>query len=244
MKHLAIVCLAVLGACNTPANATPFTPQNTVVIGTEISRDTLRLVSERLDDLLSAEEVMSELNIVIDSPGGSVLAGMQLMNRMKALQSRGTKLSCYVSGIAASMAFQILTACDKRIVLKKSSLLWHRARVVLPGFMGVVITGPEAASLARDLETIDAYILKEVTNALKQDMSTNDITYHFNHETLHVGEVLCDSAPHFCTAVDSVPGLFAIMTNEKVPSSHSVRNLFDIAKDGIIYIRKQEGTEQ
>jgi hypothetical protein len=123
---------------------------------------------------------------------------------MKTLQAKGTTIVCYVPGMAASMAFHILVHCNERIVLQESALLWHRARVFIA--MGV-ITSPAAAEISRSLEQVDIHILNDVKKVLKKDMSDEDILYHFEHETMHIGQALCSSAPSFCKARSHVPGL-------------------------------------
>jgi ATP-dependent protease ClpP protease subunit len=62
--------------------------------------------------------------IVIDSPGGSVGAGFEII---KAIEKHQGEVICKVEGpgIAASMAAALLQSCDKRIMSKRSLLLLH-----------------------------------------------------------------------------------------------------------------------
>ena len=214
----------------------PFTKENTVIINQPIARGTMGPVYARMQEFIT-KSAPSSLNLIIDSPGGSVTAGFIFVSQMKALQGKGTKITCYVPGLAASMAFQILTQCDERIVLEESALLWHRARTQ---YMGI-ITAPQAGQLARDLQAVDDYILATVMKVLVKDMSEEDIKYHFEVETLHIGSNLCNAVPHFCTSKSSVAGLLEALTNSDFTSTTSMSPFGDKARktkseDEIIYI--------
>jgi ATP-dependent protease ClpP protease subunit len=209
-----------------------FRPDNTLIIDQAIAGETMGPIMERMSVLLTSRKVLPELNIIIDSPGGSVYTGFRFIVQMKALQARGTKINCYVPGLAASMAFQVLTQCDKRVVLQESALLWHRARILI--FLSAV-TAPAASALARDLQQVDSYILSEVKAVLSKDMSEEDISYHFEHETMHIGQSLCTAAPHFCTAESSVPGLLEALANKNVMHTNQEKASFT-GKDSMIYM--------
>ena len=189
---------------NTAASASTFDSNPTMIINREITGRTLKEITSAMNTLILKQNAPKVINIVLDSPGGSVYAGFQFISQMKTLQAKGTTIVCYVPGLAASMAFHILVHCNERIVLQESALLWHRARVFI--MMGVM-TSPAAAELSRSLEQVDTHILNDVREALKKDMSDEDILYHFDHETLHIGQTLCASAPSFCKARSYVPGL-------------------------------------
>lgn len=203
-KVIGSIVFVLGGMLSTAGCAEPFDPAHTVVIDKPIATATMKEVTKQMDGYLTAARPPKQVSIILDSPGGSVSAGFKFIAQMKALQGKGTKISCYVPGMAASMAFHILTHCSERVVLQESALLWHRARVFV--FMAVV-TAPQAAVLSRDLNQIDQHILADVKDKLVKDMSLQDISYHFEHETMHIGQSLCESAPSFCTAKASVPGL-------------------------------------
>lgn len=160
------------------------------------------------------------IDLIINSPGGEVITGYRFINMMEAVKATGTKIRCFVPEVAASMAFQILTRCDERYALSRSFLLWHRVRVVLGGFMGTVVTAPVANSLARDLQAVDDLILSECRKALGKDMDDRDIVYHFEQETLHIGENLHKLAPSFITTYPHIPGLLEAMGSPDVPKNN------------------------
>lgn len=215
-----------------------FVPENTIVIRGVIARETMGPVYQKMNDYLFEPQAPSEVNLIIDSPGGSVFSGFRFISQMKALQGKGTKFSCYVPGLAASMAFHILAHCDKRVVLDESALLWHRARVFI---MFGTITAPISAALSRDLQLTDGHILNSIQQALSKDMSKEDIQYHFEQETLHIGQNLCKTAPHFCTSAATVPGLIEALQDKSFPSTEKpkeerLKNLFDNV-EALVYVR-------
>ena len=143
-----------------------------------------------LDTLTKKERVPEQIDLVINSPGGSVIAGMFFLNRMSALRDRGTTFNCYVLDVAASMAFQILTQCDSRSALPTSFLLWHGVRVG-----SADVTAKSALSLSRDLARMDELILFQLDQSL--DLSADSIRFHFDQETLWSGLSLHTRDPSF-----------------------------------------------
>lgn len=211
----------LVGCAAQPASA--FSPEDTIILGREMTRATMQPVITRVLELTVAKKVLPNLNVIINSGGGSVLAGFQYLALVKALRTRGTTVTCYVVGVAASMAFHVLTQCDKRIVLNDSLLLWHRARVTLGD---TPLTGVLAKQIAIDLDATDSKIFREVEAMLIGDMTHQEIGYHFEVETLHYGDNLCKAAPHFCTAVDTVPGIFEAVISNKIPRAEAPFNPF------------------
>jgi len=162
---------------------------------------------------LGADKSGEPVDIVIDSPGGSVFTGFQFVNAMEEVKGQGTRIRCFVSGIAASMAFQILVHCDERYALSRSFLLWHGVRTS----SRAPITSKSAASLHADLASIDTIIMAELKESLGLDDKT--ILFHFDQETLHIGDNLARMAPKFITTSKYIPGL-----NEALHSKAVVRN--------------------
>lgn len=242
-KLISSLVLAIAGAVSSTACAESFRAEDTVLIRGVIAGKTMEPVYSKMNEFLVQDQTPSTVKLIIDSPGGSVYAGLKLISQMKSLQGKGTKFVCYVPGLAASMAFHILVHCDKRVVLQESALLWHRARVFI---LFGVITSPVASALARDLQAIDEHILKDVSSVLRKDLSAEDISYHFEHETLHIGEKLCNSAPSFCTAKSHIPGLMEALNNpallgikeEKEEDSMDPADMFT-GMESIVYIYKR-----
>ena len=137
----------------------------------------MKQASETLSALASKQKT---INVVIDSPGGSVYAGWYFISTIQQAQASGVVIDCYVSGMAASMAFQILSFCDGKYSLPYAMLLWHPVRAG-----GRAFTPNEAHILARSLREMEGQLIKE----LRQNFTfaNNFFRFHYRAETLHVG---------------------------------------------------------
>lgn len=162
------------------------------------------------------------VDIVIDSPGGSVTQGLIFMDVMHEVKRRGAKIRCWVPHLAASMAFQILTQCDERYGMPNSFYLWHRVRTFL--FMAVV-TGPAARDLSDDLLRADRLIVTDLLRALP--ISGDVVFYHLERETLHVGRQLVDLLGTEWISVDSAYGAI-LSVPENVPRPKRSGGFFDV----------------
>jgi ATP-dependent protease ClpP protease subunit len=155
------------------------------------------------------------VSFVIDSYGGSVAAGIALIQVMHQVQARGVEIDCLVTGNAMSMAFIILAECDNRYALSDSQLLWHPIRVGIGG----TLTGNQARALARDLLDYERPFLQRLRTQVK--MPATEFMYHWNNETVHIGSTLAQTTG-FVEIVQSVTGapvseLFQFTTKTRSP---------------------------
>lgn len=139
--------------------------------------------------------------LVLNSPGGSIIAGMQILSAMRILKERGTPIHCVVPMMAASMAFQILAECDKRYGLHYSLLLWHPPRIQ---FMGV-LTPKLAKQIAIDLRMYEKEMVGVLLEKLQIDPEV--FFYHYHAESLFFGGALNELVPGFITIVDDIKGV-------------------------------------
>lgn len=79
-----------------------------------------------------------EIEILFDSPGGSVVDGMHLFDYIIDLRDTGHKIDTRTRGMAASMAGILLQAGEKRIMGPQASLMLHEASFGAQGKMGDV----------------------------------------------------------------------------------------------------------
>ena len=74
-------------------------------------------------ELLYLDSISDEdINIYINSPGGSIIAGLALYDTMRFIKS---KVNTVCVGLAASMAAFILSSGDKRFALENSEIMIH-----------------------------------------------------------------------------------------------------------------------
>lgn len=67
----------------------------------------------------------AQLEIILHSPGGNVLAGLALFDYIRSLSFQGHVVTMKVLGYAASMAGILLQAGDRRIMGQESYILIH-----------------------------------------------------------------------------------------------------------------------
>ena len=89
---------------------------NFISIDDKINDENVALWSKQINKLNS-----NPIYIYIDSPGGSVVAGLQFINNMDWLIGQGKSINC-IAKSAYSMAFIILQHCNNRYVIKSSIL--------------------------------------------------------------------------------------------------------------------------
>lgn len=83
---------------------------------------TMFIIKANIQDAGIPSEERLPIKIVINSPGGSVLDGVGLID---AIKSSVTPVFGIVVGYAYSMAFNICCACDFRVATPNSSFLCH-----------------------------------------------------------------------------------------------------------------------
>lgn len=74
---------------------------------------------------LCAQNIGSEINIVLYTPGGSISAGQRLYDTLNALPCQFNTVTVF----AASMGYQTVQQLGKRYIMPSSTLMSHRASV-------------------------------------------------------------------------------------------------------------------
>lgn len=118
------------------------------------------------------------VDIIISSPGGSVIAGMFFIDAMDRAKSRGVKIRCIVDKMAASMAMHIFGNCDERYALANSLLLWHPAYVTISFGM---VTEERAKELKEQLHMLTY----ELELRLKKALNISDKMYEKHWRAEH-----------------------------------------------------------
>jgi len=95
-----------------------------IVLGSEVNDETANRICGQLI-LLAAEDSEKDVNLWINSPGGSVSAGMAIFDTMQFIQN---DVSTVVMGMAASMGQFLLSAGTpgKRYALPHSRVMMHQ----------------------------------------------------------------------------------------------------------------------
>ena len=105
-----------------------------------------------------------EIDIVINSGGGSVHIGLEFIEEMKVLKEKGYHLNCYARN-AYSMGFVILKYCDTRIGSSNSTYMHHLTQV---GW-GRHKRSEHNKQLFKALDFFDKIVLNEIAKKMKVD---------------------------------------------------------------------------
>lgn len=125
---------------------------------------------------------VAELDIHINSGGGSVFGGIAICNQLRQHKAKKT---VYVDGIAASIASVIVCAGDEVIVHSNSTYMVHKPS------NGYFLESLNADQLRKDAETLDRCqeaILNTYMSKAKQGVSRETIDNLINEETWLIGD--------------------------------------------------------
>ena len=124
-----------------------------IFLGTQVDDYTANVIQAQLL-YLDSSEPGKDVSIYINSPGGSVYAGLGIYDTMLYIQS---DVSTICTGMAASMAAVLLVAGakDKRFALKHSRVMIHQPMGGIQGQASdIEITSREILKLKKELYTI------------------------------------------------------------------------------------------
>ena len=107
------------------------------------------------------------------------MGGWFIIDAMSAVKTKGYKVTCVTGVLAASMAFNILAACDERWSLPNAQLLWHPARI----FTRRPVTADVMETWTEELKSINDKIKDLIIESSEMDEDFFD--KHDQRETLH-----------------------------------------------------------
>jgi ATP-dependent Clp protease protease subunit len=138
--------------------------QRIMVLGAEVDDQVAnRLCAQLL--LLSAEDPRSDISLYINSPGGSVSAGLAIYDTMRLIPN---DVSTLAMGLAGSMGQFLLSAgtAGKRFSLPHAQILMHQGSA---GFGG---TAADVEIYAEQLERVASTMLRLIAEHTGQPLET------------------------------------------------------------------------
>lgn len=103
------------------------TSENMAILKGRVESSTIDIA---VRDLVNTQT--DDIYLYIDSPGGSVIAGSDLIETLEMLKMKGKTVHC-IADMAASMGFAILQSCEDRLVRENSLLMQHQMSVMTHG---------------------------------------------------------------------------------------------------------------
>lgn len=156
------------------------------------SAESIRKDIEELGDV-------DTINLYINSPGGSVTAGVAIYNYLKR-KSKTCKLIGYIDGIAASIATIIASACNELYICTGGMYMIHRASTYAYGNVDEMKNQLEILEKI-DEQMTDIYLAKTNGNISEEDLkdllkgTNNDGTWLTAKEAVEYG--FCDGIEEF-----------------------------------------------
>ena len=169
----------------------------TIRIG-EVDGSFLKL-SETVNSLSLASS--KPIFLLINSPGGNIIAGQIFLNSMILAKARRVKFYCVVPTFAASMAFSILVECNYRFGFKYSKLLFHPARITLIGGY----SSGELEAMEHQINLLERPLVKRILKSLK--ITKKVFRYHYTNETLFNTIDIIKLSPGWMRVIHNIKGL-------------------------------------
>jgi len=137
--------------------------ENIIFLGTTIDDNVANVVIAQML-FLAAEDPEKDISLYINSPGGSITAGMAILDTMNLVEP---DIVTYCVGQAASMASVLLASGTKG---KRYSLPYARILIHQPHASGL---GGQAADI--DIQAREILRMREVTNRILADATGQPI---------------------------------------------------------------------
>ncbi|MED4124023.1 Clp protease ClpP [Halalkalibacterium halodurans] len=172
---------------------------------TDVMPDDVKSVLDQLDSLKT-------LNIYINSPGGSVFAGLAIYNMLK----RNTaQKKAYIDGVGASMASIIPFAADQVFIPSNAFLMIHKP------LLWTVGNATDLRKAAEDLDVIESGMIDIYKANLAEGIEIDEIQRMMEAETWLTGT---EAAKYFNVEVIEAKQVAALSTHvfkkyNKTPSS-------------------------
>jgi len=137
MKNLLALLLTVVSltvfAADKPTQEKPATQgdsivleeANTIAFRNVVTDDSVKTVQDKLFRMSNKLPKSATIYLVLDTPGGSIDAGLQLINSIKAVPQEVKTITSF----SASMGYQIVQHSGERLILPSGTLMSHRARI-------------------------------------------------------------------------------------------------------------------
>lgn len=150
-----------------------------IVDNTDFKWDDADVMPDDVLNALNQVDGLDSINIYINSPGGSVFAGMAIYNMLKRNKA---KKNVYVDGVAASMGSVIAMVGDTINIPSNAFLMIHQPWTIAMG------NANDFRKLADDLDNISTGAMNVYKEKMKEGVEESTIKKMLDDETWLNGE--------------------------------------------------------
>lgn len=146
------------------SNSVIITAENHVVFSGPVDQASVAKAQMQMSEISSKLDKNDVIYLILDTPGGSIMAGNQFIDFAKSLPQKVKPLSLF----AASMGYQMSQAFDERLVLPSSQLMSHRAS--LSGMSGQFPgeLNSRLQNISNILDEMDSNVARRIGISLEQ----------------------------------------------------------------------------
>lgn len=186
-------------------------------------------------EALAQNKDVKQMNIHINSGGGSVFAGNAIYNRLKAHSAHKT---VYIDGLAGSIASVIALAGDEIVMPKNTYMMIHKAWTYAYG------NSTDLRAAADSLDIIEKSIINTYADNAKEGVTEEDIIAKMEAETWLTAEDCAEMFEKVCVkgeikAMNSISGITDLSfknapftqngkADEDKPEDESIKNGLDL----------------
>nr|WP_197389699.1 head maturation protease, ClpP-related [Bacillus thuringiensis] len=194
------------------------------------------VMPDDVKNMLGQLDDKSNLNIYVNSGGGSVFAGLAIYNMLKRNQAQKT---VYVDGVAASIASVIALAGDRIVVPSNAFLMIHKPWTISAG------NANDFRKMAEDLDHIESGILNVYKENLKDGIGIEEIQQLVDAETWLSGE---EAEKYFHIEVVEAKEVAACTSNyfeqyQKTPEKLGFKSKQSVQKDDVEQLKIQNALD-
>ncbi len=130
---------------------------------------------------LSSQDPKKEIQFYINSPGGSVTAGLAIYDTMQYIRC---SISTVCVGLAASMAAMLLTAGEKgkRFALPNAEIMLHQVMGGVPGIQEAVKIEITARQIIKIRNRLNKVLVKHTGQSLERIEKDTDRDFYLSAE--------------------------------------------------------------
>lgn len=179
-------------------------------------RDESETSAKHFQKLLDEIPEDESIELYINSNGGSVKEGTAIYNKLKR---HGSQITGYVDGVAHSIAFTILQACDKRVMGEGTSVLLHNMWTMTAG---------NAEELRNEADKLDSWSKASRSLILQR---TDKLTDEELQEMMRKETLLGPDEALQYGFIDEIEGREPVDVNEVVQAGRNVSKVREMLQN-------------